>query len=506
MNNGLITRLFGETSFYPIAPLVDEELDEDLRPNYPGSNGAAPSPSHAIPVTVHTELTPQSPVCQQAMSAFFQNAYYYHMVLYREYFLRDYKAGQGPYYSELLFYAIASMGALFCTDNTSWELSDLLYKRATELLYDGALNAPSITTVQALLLLGQRDVGCGNHTQGWLLTGLSFRMIHEMGLHLDPNHWKTSHDSEVRCEVLRRVYWACFIADKQLSLYFGRPPALHLSETDVHDSVRIAYPPDWDLLLNEYIMKDTMRTQYEDGIAFTSCFTQLANLSKIINRIITEIFEYRKTADASIQAASTHSVFAALTKWLADLPPKLHWNQWMKNTVPPYILHLHLYYHTVVILLCRPPRQIMSHRVSAFKQSFEICEQSLGAVLHLFEKYAKDYDSKPFPMTCLHTIATVVSIILLKLQVPGLSNDMNTNLRQLELISDVVDHAASTWPSAGPIHDIVNDARRKISEGQTSEESISYNWENLMTLDWQLDPNVELGLPTVYEEQTNFEV
>jgi hypothetical protein len=182
-------------------------------------------------------------------------------------------------------------------------------------------------------------------------------MVHEMGLHLDPNHWKTTHDSEVDREVLRRVYWACFIADKyffpalssiatdltydrQLSLYFGRPPGLHSSEADVQDSVRITYPVDWDSLLNEYIEKATSRTQYEDGVAFTSCFTQLANLSKIIHRMIAEVFEYRKTDDATILAASTKSVYVALTKWLVELPPKLHWNQWLKGAVPPYVLHL----------------------------------------------------------------------------------------------------------------------------------------------------------------------
>lgn len=171
MNNGLVARFFGETSFYPITPSVDEKLDEDLRPSQQNLNSPAPSPERPSPVISLSQLTPQSLVCQQAMSSFFQHVYYYHMVLYREYFLRDYKAGQGPYYSELLFYAIASMGALTCKDNAIRDLSDIFYERATTILHDGGLDSPNITTIQALLLLGQRDVGCGKQTQGWLLTG-----------------------------------------------------------------------------------------------------------------------------------------------------------------------------------------------------------------------------------------------------------------------------------------------------------------------------------------------
>lgn len=44
--------------------------------------------------------------------------------------------------------------------------------------------------------------------------GIAFRLAHEMGLHLDPDRWKTAQDSEVEREILRRVYWAAFVADK----------------------------------------------------------------------------------------------------------------------------------------------------------------------------------------------------------------------------------------------------------------------------------------------------
>ena len=57
------------------------------------------------------------------------------------------------------------------------------------------------------------------------ISGLAFRLMQEMGLHIDPNHWKTTHDSEVGMEVLRRLYWGCFIADKYVQ------PAFPISKT-----------------------------------------------------------------------------------------------------------------------------------------------------------------------------------------------------------------------------------------------------------------------------------
>ncbi|KAL3448810.1 fungal-specific transcription factor domain-containing protein [Aspergillus insuetus] len=492
MKNGHTAQFFGETSFYPIAPSVDEEMDEDLRPSLRSSevniqqpaSGTRPSPLGATNTVAHSRLSPDSPICQSAMSAFFQHAYYYHMVLYREYFLRDYKAGKGPYYSDLLFYAIATLGSLLSRDDEVRSMSDTFYECAENILHGGVLDSPDVTTVQALLLLGQRDVGCGKQSKGWLLTGLAFRMVHEMGLHLDPNHWKTTHDSEVDREVLRRVYWACFIADKQLSLYFGRPPGLHSNEADVQDSVRIAYPLEWDSLLDEYIEKDTSRTEYEDGVAFTSCFTQLANLSKIIHRMIAEVFEYRKTDDATIIAASMKSVYVALSKWLIELPPKLHWNQWLKGAVPPYILHLHAYYHTVRIILYRPPRRLMSNHLAIFRQGFEICEQSLTLIFQLLKVYSRDYGFDPLPMTFVHTAATVASLVLLKLHVPGLSGDYNTTAKQLEQISAFVEKLARTWTAASPIQGAINDVRQRIAETGILQEPISLNCDDIMTFDW----------------------
>lgn len=515
--DGVAAQFYGETSFYPIVPSVDEaELDEDLRPSpdilTAHSSAVARVESQQLPLQTSTieqhglgcpthgdtdaTLTPQSPICKQLMSAFFQHFYYYHMVLYREYFLRDYKSGSGKYYSDLLFYALVSMGALASDDPAIRALSDVFYNRADKLLHSGVLHSPNVTTIQALVILGQRDIGCGRNTQGWLLTGLAFRLIHEMGFHLDPDHWKTSHDSEVGSEVLRRLYWGCFIADKQLSLYLGRPPALHLNAADVRDSVRIAYPVDWDVLLNDYVKSNTSRTEYEDGVAFTSCFAQMSNLSKIAHRMLTEVFENRKnTTDSTVLTASTKSIHVALTKWLTDLPAKLHWNQWQKGSVPSYVLHLHAYYHTLLILLFRPPRRIISTQFAAFRGGFEICEQSLDSILLLLKAYSRDHGFDHLPVTFIHTAATATSIILLKLHVQRSSNSLNEATYQLEQISIAVDKLSKTWPAAIPVQTAVNEAKQQVSHANSFEVPIAFDWDNPMDnpirFDWQLGPSVQ---------------
>jgi len=279
LRDGKASEFYGATSFFQISP--SEVQDPDAEPGtrserYCQNNAPIEYQPHVSPLDAANisspAFAPQSDICRHLMAIFFQTQYQYHMCLYREYFLRDYDAGKGPYYSDLLMYAICAMGALASDELALRELSDVFFNRAQELLYGSALESPNLTTLQALILLGHREIGHGKMSKGWLFSGMAFRLAHEMGLHLDPNNWNGGGDSRIEREILRRTYWAAFIADKQMSLYFGRPPALYPGESDVRDTERIPYPPEWKSLLNTYIMDGTSETAYEDGVGLVAAF------------------------------------------------------------------------------------------------------------------------------------------------------------------------------------------------------------------------------------------
>lgn len=284
------------------------------------------------------QYEPHHETSQKLMSTFFLEIYPYNMVVYREYFLRDYDVGSGKYYSDVLLYAICALGALQYDDMLN--LSDVFSSQAQTLLYS-TLDSPDLTTLQALILLGYREIAVGRASKGWLFCGMAFRLAHEMGLHLDPTNWEGSTESSGDREILRRVYWAVFIADKQLSLYFGRPPALYPGESDVRNTIRLRYPPGWQGLLETYICKGASANEWDNGVALVGSFIYRAELSKIIHLIITDLFENRREgADPTIIATKTRRIHVSLTKWLSNLPSFLHWNQWTVGQVPHNVLHL----------------------------------------------------------------------------------------------------------------------------------------------------------------------
>ncbi|KAI1183722.1 fungal-specific transcription factor domain-containing protein [Nemania serpens] len=408
------------------------------------------------------QFAPHDDVSQRLMAAFFKHQYQYSMCIYREYFLRDYDTGGGRHYSDLLLFAICATGAL-ATDESL--LSDVFANQAQALLYP-SLNHPDVTVLQALILLGQLEIGRGRASKGWLFCGMAFRLAHEMGLHLDPTNWHDIEDGNVEREVLRRVYWASFVVDKQLSLYFGRPPALYPQVSDVRGTERIPYPPDWANLLDTYIAPDTSVTAFEDGLSLVNALIYRIELYRIVHNMITEVFENRRTnADSTVVAATITRIHVSLTKWLADLPSNLHWNQWTIGQLPQWVYHLHLLFHTVMTILHRPPSQLLQNAESSFdRDDIEICYESLGAMLKLIRSYGRFYSYKHLPLDFVQTLSTAAGTILMRRHLNNLAwGDAETS-KSFDTVIQAMEDIKETWPCVKEILNSVLQARQTEAE------------------------------------------
>ncbi|UKZ63078.1 uncharacterized protein TrAtP1_004306 [Trichoderma atroviride] len=404
------------------------------------------------------QYEPHHETSQKLMSTFFLEIYPYNMVVYREYFLRDYDVGSGKYYSDVLLYSICALSALQYDDMLS--LSDVFSNQAQTLLYS-TLDSPDLTTLQALVLLGYREIAVGRASKGWLFCGMAFRLAHEMGLHLDPTNWEESGESSGEREILRRVYWAAFMADKQLSLYFGRPPALYPGESDVRNTIRLRYPPGWQGLLETYICKGASANEWDNGVALVGSFIYRAELSKIIHVIITDLFENRRGgADPTIIATKTRRIHVQLTKWLSNLPSFLHWNQWTVGQVPQVVLHLHMMFHTIMIILHRPPSHMFEKPGIADSEDVEICYESLQAILRLMRTFSRYYRYRSLPLDFVHTLSTAASTVMMKRFLQKASWSDPDIERALSLITLAMDEIQNTWPCVREVRDVLLQAQQ----------------------------------------------
>ena len=118
-----------------------------------------------------------------------------------------------------------------------WTAGDIYLSQAKTIL-NRAYDSPRPSTVQALLLLGYRELGIGAMAQAWMYTGMAVRMAQDLGMHRTANGWaraglgKLFSDHEL--QERQRIWWGCVVLDVYVSTYIGRPLAIIGEDYNTH--------------------------------------------------------------------------------------------------------------------------------------------------------------------------------------------------------------------------------------------------------------------------------
>lgn len=281
------------------------------------------------------------------------------LVTYRPAFMRDMASG-GPYFSKLLLNAIYFGASKFSSRHeevrraaddvrtAGWQFR----KRVRQLLGE-ALDKSEITTIQALLVMTNSLFALGDErSAAWTYAGIAFRMIVDLGLHVDTfDLTSTTNISDEDYEIRRRVFWSAFgkivilfrflpplilyvVVDKIQSLYQGRPVSIKESDT----LVPIKFLDTYEELEHWAPFAYTAQTDsYPGSPAFSvSTFRQLCLLSVILGEILSSIYTERSSntspGDLSTRLQDVHQ---KLTAWRENLPDHLTFTPAKTAFIPP---------------------------------------------------------------------------------------------------------------------------------------------------------------------------
>lgn len=124
----------------------------------------------------------------------------------------------GPYFSKLLLNAIYFGASKFSprrevrkdpddVRTAGWKFR----QRVRELLVE-SLDRSDITTIQALLVMTNSLFALGDErSAAWLYAGIAFRMIVDLGMHVEPSDLaNTLSNDDEDLEIRRRVFWGAF--------------------------------------------------------------------------------------------------------------------------------------------------------------------------------------------------------------------------------------------------------------------------------------------------------
>lgn len=139
------------------------------------------------------------------------------LLTYRPAFMRD-MACDGPYFSKILLNAIYFGASKFSPrrevrrDPDDVRTAGWAFRQRVRELLGNALDSSDITTIQALLVMTNSLFALGDErSAAWLYAGLAFRMIIDLGMHVDaPGLAIQRKFSDEDLEVRRRVFWGAF--------------------------------------------------------------------------------------------------------------------------------------------------------------------------------------------------------------------------------------------------------------------------------------------------------
>ena len=151
------------------------------------------------------------------LSCHWNRQHHSYLITYRPAFMRD-MACQGPYFSKLLLNAIYFSVSKFTSrvetgsDSADVRSSGLGFRQRVKELLVPALEKSTVTTIQALLVMTCSLFALGEEkSAAWMYAGMAFRMIVDLGMHIEGSSPFTIDQlSDEDLEIRRRVFWAAF--------------------------------------------------------------------------------------------------------------------------------------------------------------------------------------------------------------------------------------------------------------------------------------------------------
>ncbi|PFH48929.1 hypothetical protein AMATHDRAFT_195711 [Amanita thiersii Skay4041] len=378
--------------------------------------------------------------------------------------------------------------------STMWAAGDEYLDRAKVIL-DGSYSSSRPATVQALLLMGYRELGIGAMAQAWTYIGMAIRMAQDLGMHRCADRWarvglggRLFGDWELNER--KRIWYGCIIMDKYISSYIGRPLMIYEQDFDtmMPDENDAEEHEEWTSPREARSTSplDGKTTSPVPGRVIT-CFNASASLSNILGEIVANIYAVKPQVS---RHAVRETLESHLDKWYIELPEHLRFDPGTRQRATlPHVLTLHMQYWCAVLLLHRPfirqfyhsknknPEELEDPEVRVLaEKSHELCAGAANHITSIISLYQEKFTLSRSSMFLCYYVFTASVMHATSLCVypddpqarVGLSKCMEA-LHQMKVI----------WPSAGRALELLTGAKMSPKEGEITLSMSSSSQERL---------------------------
>ncbi|KAH7389589.1 fungal-specific transcription factor domain-containing protein [Phaeosphaeria sp. MPI-PUGE-AT-0046c] len=353
--------------------------------------------------TTWTNVTSNLTFVENLLALYFAWNHPFYVVLSRECFYKDFRAGRDKYCSSLLVNAMCAYACHLTndpagrTDPSNFRTAgDHFFAEARSILFED--ETPSLTTVQALCIMSMREPSTGRDTSGYSYMGRCMRMCLELGLHLNNSASPVLGLTPSEIEVRKVTFWGCFIVDTVWSICTGRIAGLPRAAITLNKPIleEMSSPTE--------TLSGSSRTQPE--VVTTRMFLQeFTTLSELVNDNNYMFFapKERLTSTRLLECYNKYQT------WYRRLPTALQIEN--KKQPEPHTLTLHMLYHTIIVHLFRPMLKV--DLVHSDVHPRDICIEAANSVSEVVRTYRQFYDFSTAHLVIPHVLLTASIVHLL---------------------------------------------------------------------------------------------
>ena len=324
--------------------------DSDIHEHAYTSARTGVETSTAEAIRSWTSVTQDQDLILHLIKMYFCWHYAYFTTLSKELFFQDFFLGRPTQYcSALLVNAMLSLGCHFsmrpgahAKPGDSATAGDHFFAEAKRLMYQNDEFAiAKVCNVQALALMSVREAGCGREGKGWVYSGMSFRMVMDLGLDVDAPGLNQDSTLNAQDRDARRItFWGCFLIDKYdpvswrllvksliclrcWSNYLGRQPQLPL--TSITTLKYDVFPSEDSEMWSPYTDSGIVEA-HKQPARTRAVALQISKLSQISSDLLNAFYhptQLDRPASKQTELKKLTELHTRLEAWKKDLPQEM---------------------------------------------------------------------------------------------------------------------------------------------------------------------------------------
>ncbi|KAF4968666.1 hypothetical protein FSARC_3952 [Fusarium sarcochroum] len=278
--------------------------------------------------------------------------------------IADSLLNNGPYINKLLLSAIYLQSSVhsdlqFHADPDDPQSIGMPFYDRFKKLLPKYIDEPTLPTIVALLICGECLIPYGKQSAGWVYCGMAYRMITDLGYHLDvpPEKYAQLGLTAVDMEIRKRVYWGAYATDKFQSICLGRQPALSLLESTIPSDFLDCHEEwlEWKPYKDPNFPTPGLDNYPGRPAHALSVFQRSLRLATVTERIIKSMYSVNKVPLTASETLHTRNMLKShLVHWRANIPPHFRFGISDDIPPPPHLLSLYVTHWSLVILIEQP--------------------------------------------------------------------------------------------------------------------------------------------------------